>query len=100
MDAVDLYTIIFLQKKEVEIEEFPKTGSLIGIDLGIKDFAITSNSDKITSPKFLVRSTKKLKRLQRKLSIKQKGSNNRNKARILLAKQYEKVSNQRNDIAT
>lgn len=83
--------------KEVEIEEFDKTGSVIGIDLGIKDFAITSNSDKITSPKFLVRSTKKLKRLQRKLSRKQKGSNNRNKARILLAKQYEKVSNQRND---
>lgn len=83
--------------KEVEIEEFDKTGSVIGIDLGIKDFAITSNSDKVANPKFLVKSTKKLRRLQRQLSRKQKRSNNRNKARIRLAKQYEKVSNQRND---
>lgn len=83
--------------KEVEIEEFPKTGSVIGIDLGIKDFAITSNSDKVANPKFLVKSTKKLRRLQRQLSRKQKRSNNRNKARIRLARQFEKVSNQRND---
>lgn len=83
--------------KDVEIEEFDKTGSVVGIDLGIKDFAVTSNSDKVANPKFLVKSTKKLRRLQRQLSRKQKRSNNRNKARILLAKQYEKVSNQRND---
>ena len=82
---------------DVDCEEFDKTGSVIGIDLGIKDFAITSNSDKIANPKFLVKSTKKLKRLQRQMSKKQKRSNNRNKARIRLAKQYEKVSNQRND---
>ena len=80
---------------DVDCEEFDKTGSVIGIDLGIKDFAITSNSDKIANPKFLVKSTKKLKRLQRQMSKKQKRSNNRNKARIRLAKQYEKVSNQR-----
>lgn len=43
------------------------------------------------------KSTKKLRRLQRQLSKKQKGSNNRNKSRIRLAKQFEKVSNQRND---
>ena len=83
--------------KEVEIEEFDKTGSVVGIDLGIKNFAITSNSNKIANPKFLVKSTKKLKMLQRQMSKKQKRSNNRNKARILLAKQYEKVSNQRNN---
>ena len=83
--------------KDVEIEEFDKTGSVVGIDLGIKDFAITSNSDKVANPKFLVKSTKKLRRLQRQLSRKQKRSNNRNKARIRLAKQFEKVSNQRND---
>ena len=83
--------------KEVEIEEFDKTGSLIGIDLGIKDFAITSDGAKIANPKYLVKSAKKLKRLQRQMSKKQKGSNNRNKSRVKLAKQYEKVSNQRND---
>lgn len=82
---------------DVDCEEIEKTGSVVGIDLGIKDFAITSNSDKVSNPKFLVKSTKRLKRLQRQLSRKQKRSNNRNKARIRLAKQFEKVSNQRND---
>lgn len=83
--------------KDVEIEEFDKTGSVVGIDLGIKDFAITSDSKKIGNPKYLAKSTKKLKRLQRQMSKKQKGSNNRNISRIRLAKQSEKVSNQRND---
>lgn len=83
--------------KEVQIEVFDKTGSVVGIDLGIKDFAITSNGEKIKNPKYLAKSTKKLKRLQRQMSKKQKGSNNRNKARIKLARQFEKVSNQRND---
>lgn len=83
--------------KDVEIEEFEKTGSVIGIDLGIKDFAITSDGDKIDNPKYLAKSTKKLKRLQRQFSKKQKESKNRNKLRISLAKQFEKVTNQRND---
>lgn len=83
--------------KDVEIEEFDKTGSAVGVDLGIKDFAITSDSEKIDNPKYLAKSAKKLKRLQRQMSKKQKGSNNRNKSRISLAKQFEKVSNQRND---
>ncbi len=83
--------------KDVEIEEFDKTGSVVGIDLGIKDFAITSDRDKIKNPKYLSKSAEKLKRLQRQFSKKQKGSKNRNKLRISLAKQFEKVSNQRND---
>lgn len=83
--------------KEVQIEEFDKTGSVVGIDLGIKDFAITSDGEKVANPKYLAKSTKKLKRLQRQMSKKQKGSNNRNKSRIKLARQFEKVSNQRND---
>ena len=83
--------------KDVEIEEFDKTGSVIGIDLGIKDFAITSDRDKIKNPKYLSKSAEKLKRLQRQFSKKQQGSKNRNKLRISLAKQFEKVTNQRND---
>lgn len=81
----------------VDCEEFDKTGSVVGIDLGIKDFAITSEGEKIDNPKYLEKSIKKLKRLQRQLARTQKGSNNRNKSRIRLAKQFEKVSNQRND---
>lgn len=83
--------------KDVEIKEFGKTGSVVGIDLGIKDFAITSEGNKIDNPKYLAKSAKKLKRLQRQMSKKQKGSNNRNKSRIKLAKQHERVTNQRND---
>ena len=82
---------------DVDCEEFDKTGSVIGIDLGIKDFAITSEGNKIDNPKYLEKSSKKLKRLQRQFARTQKGSNNRNKSRIRLAKQFERVSNQRND---
>lgn len=69
----------------------------IGIDLGIKDFAIFSTGEKIANPKFLRNKEKRLKCLQRRLSKKQKGSNNRNKARIKVAKFHEKIANERKD---
>lgn len=78
-------------------EEYDTTGSLIGIDLGIKDFVITSDGEKFENPKFLRKSEERLKMLQRRLSKKQKGSKNFEKARIKLAKQHEKIANQRND---
>ena len=69
----------------------------VGIDLGIKDFAILSNGQKIKNPKPLKNSLKKLKRLQQQVSRKAKGGKNRDKARQRLAQQHEKVSNQRKD---
>jgi len=69
----------------------------IGIDLGIKDFYITSNGDKVKNPKYLRQSEMRLKSIQRRFSRTKKGSKNRIDLRILLAKQYEKVSNQRKD---
>lgn len=74
-----------------------KEENTIGIDLGIKDFLITSNGEKISNPKFLIKAQKKLKKEQRKLSHKQKGSNNRNKQRIKVAKIHQKIVNQRLD---
>lgn len=74
-----------------------QTGSVVGIDLGIKEFAITSDGQHIENPKFLRKSEKKLAKLQRQLSRKTIGSSNRNKARIKVARQHEKVSNQRQD---
>lgn len=68
---------------------------VIGIDLGIKDLITTSDGVKIPNPKHLKSGQQKLKRLQQSLSRKQKGSNNRNKARIAVAKQYERISNLR-----
>ena len=70
---------------------------MIGIDLGLKDFATFSNGDKIKNSKFLQKSEKKLKKLQKTLSKKQKGSNNRNKARLKVAKLHSKIKNQKND---
>lgn len=83
---------------DVPVEEFEKTGSVVGLDLGIKDFAITSDGGKIENPKFLRKSEKRIKQLQRQLSRKQKGSNNRAKAKIKLARKHEKVANQRKDL--
>jgi len=81
----------------VEIEKFEKTSSVIGIDLGLKEFLITSDNLHIKNPKYLKQSEQKLIKLQRQLSRKSIGSLNRNKARIKIARQYEKVANQRND---
>lgn len=69
----------------------------IGIDLGIKDFCITSSGVKYDNPRCLVTSEHKLAKLQRRLSRKQKGSNNRNKARLKVARLHQHIVNQRND---
>lgn len=82
---------------DVEQSPYEKTGSLVGIDLGLKEFCITSNGDMVENPKYLKKSLQKLVKLQRGLSRKSKGGSNRNKARIKVARQYEKVSNQRKD---
>ena len=69
----------------------------VGIDLGIKTFATLSNGEEIQNPKNLRSAITRLKRLQRNLSRKVRGSNNREKARRVLACQYERVTNRRND---
>lgn len=82
---------------DVETKTLPKTDSVVGIDLGIKEFCTTSNGDFIENPKYLAKSLDKLARLQRELSRKTRGGSNYNKTRIRVAKQYEKVTNQRKD---
>ena len=69
------------------------TNQFIGIDLGIKDFVITSNSETHSNIKIKRNNEKKLIKLHKELSRKQKGSKNRNKAKIKLAKAYEKLNN-------
>lgn len=69
----------------------------VGVDLGIKTFATLSDGTEIQNPKYLKKALKKLKRLQRSVSRKKKGSNSRKKAVQLLARQYEKVTNKRKD---
>lgn len=82
---------------ETDIQSKPNTGAVIGIDLGIKEFAITSDDERIENPKYLRKSEKRLAKKQRDLSRKVKGSKNRNKARIVIAKIHKKISNQRKD---
>ena len=72
-------------------------GNVIGIDLGLKDFMVTSDAERATTPQYLRKAEKRLKRLQRRVSRRTKGSNRREKARHALAKQHEKVANQRSD---
>ena len=69
----------------------------VGIDLGIKTFAVLSDGTSIENPRNLKRSLKRLKKKQRALSRKTKGSKNRHKARIKLAVLHEKIANQRLD---
>ena len=73
-----------------------KLDTVIGLDLGIKDFIVDSNGNRYENKHFYKNKEQKLKKLQRQLSKKQKGSNNRNKIRIKLAKVHEKIKNQRN----
>jgi putative transposase len=80
-----------------EIMPLPKASDSIGIDVGIKTFATLSTGEFIDNPKWLRKSEKRLIRLQRNLSRKQKGSKNRYKARLKVARLHEKIKNQRND---
>ena len=92
------YVSILVQLNDDNPEKKPiDENKAVGIDLGIKTFATLSNGEEIPNPKNLKNAIVKLKRLQRRLSKKAKGSNNHEKARKALVCQYERVTNRRND---
>ena len=82
---------------DTENKVLPKVDKKIGVDVGLKEFAICSDGYRVANPKHLRKLEKRLSKLQKDLSRKQKGSNNRNKARLKVAKLYEKITNQRKD---
>ena len=82
---------------DTENIKLPKSNKKIGVDVGLKEFAICSNGYRVSNPKYLRKAEKRLAKLQKDLSRKQKGSNNRNKARLKVAKLHEKITNQRKD---
>ena len=88
------FVVLNVEYEPVLIEN---KGGSIGIDVGIKEFYSDSNGGIVSNPKYLEKSMRKLIREQRKLSRKQKGSNNRNKQRVKVALVHEKITNQRND---
>ena len=94
--ASGYYLMIVFQSSEEVPDAIPGKKSL-GIDAGISNFITTSNQELIKSPKFLRLSLKKLKKLQRRLKNKTKGSNNWLKLQNKIAKFHEKVTNARRD---
>jgi putative transposase len=82
---------------DVEILPLPKVDTKVGLDMGISSLITVSNGEKMANPKHLRQAQKRLKRLQKDLSRKVKGSNNRYKARLKVARLHEKVANIRRD---
>ncbi|AOY81607.1 RNA-guided endonuclease TnpB family protein [Moorena producens JHB] len=93
------YASILVEYESTEVK-VSKEGNVIGIDLGIKDFAITYDGEKTSkfgNPKHLAKYEKKLAKKQRIAARKKKGSNGRKKARKIVAKVYERIGNVRQD---
>ena len=88
---------ILIDISQDEVIKFKQTGESVGIDLGVKDFVITSDGEVFENKHFLKKEEDKIKKLQRQLSRKVKGSNNRNRARIRLAKAFERITNKKED---
>jgi putative transposase len=82
---------------EVPKQSKPKTDKSVGIDLGITDFIVTSDGEKIKNPKHGKKIQSKLRKAQKHLSRKKKGSKRREKQRIKVARIYEKIVNSRKD---
>lgn len=83
---------------DVEIEPLTPTGAAVGLDMGIKSLAVTSDGVEHPNHKHLAKAEKKLARLQQQLSRKTKGSKRREKARLQVARLHERIANQRRDM--
>ncbi|MER5489837.1 RNA-guided endonuclease TnpB family protein [Streptomyces sp. NPDC002490] len=95
-DAAGRYFASFVVETGPE-EVLPETTPEVGIDLGLGHFAVLSDGTKVDSPRFLRRAEKRLKKAQRTLFRKEKGSSNRNKARIKVARAHAKVADARRE---
>ncbi|MFE5406254.1 RNA-guided endonuclease InsQ/TnpB family protein [Streptomyces sp. NPDC056580] len=95
-DSAGRYFASFVVETGSE-EILPETTPEVGIDLGLGHFAVLSDGRKIDSPRFLRRAEKRLKKAQRELSRKVKGSSNRNKARVKVARAHARVADARRE---
>ncbi len=78
-------------------EPLPAAGRAVGVDLGVKDFAVTSDGERIANPRHLARRARNLARYQRRLARCQNGSDNRAKAKVKVARAHRKVRDARRD---
>ncbi|MER6471442.1 RNA-guided endonuclease InsQ/TnpB family protein [Streptomyces collinus] len=95
-DSAGRYFASFVVETGPE-EILPETTPELGIDLGLGHFAVLSDGRKVDSPRFLRRAEKRLKKAQRDLSRKVKGSSNRNKARVKVARAHARVADARRE---
>lgn len=86
---------ILVEMEDTELKKFEHTDKQVGIDLGVKDFVITSDGEVFENKHFLKKEEKKMNRLQRQLSRKVKGSNNREKQRVKISKLFERITNKK-----
>ena len=91
----NFFLSILIEMEDTELKKFEHTNEQVGIDLGVKDFVITSDGEVFENKHFSKKDEKQLKKLQRQLSKKVKGSNNRNKAQVRIAKLFERITNKK-----
>ena len=91
----NFFLSILIELPNEEIVKFKLTDERVGIDLGVKDFVITSDGEVFENKHFYKLQEQKIAKLQHQLSKKVKGSNNRNKVRIKIAKAFERLNNQK-----
>jgi putative transposase len=94
-DTAGRYFVSFLM--EAEVEELPVVNAMVGVDVGLHDVAVLSTGEKITNPRHLRRSERRLAHAQRTLARKQKGSKNREQARLKVAREHARIADQRRD---
>ena len=92
----NFFLSILIEMEDTELKKFEHTNKQVGIDLGVKDFVITSDGEVFENKHFFKKEEKQIKKLQRQLSKKVKGSNNRKKAQIRIAKLFERITNKKN----
>ena len=92
----NFFLSILIEMENDELKKFEHTNKQVGIDLGVKDFVITSDGEVFENKHFFKKEEKQIKKLQRQLSKKVKGSNNMKKAQIRIAKLFERITNKKN----
>ena len=91
----NFFLSILIEIEDTELKRFKHTNEQVGIDLGVKDFVITSDGEVFENKHFFKKEEKQIKKFQRQLSKKVKGSNNRKKVKVSIAKLFERITNKK-----
>ena len=91
----DIYIYVVCQTEENEV--LARTGEMVGFDFGLKKFLTASNGEDIEAPLFFKKNANAIRKANRYLSRKKKGSNNRKKAKLVLARLHKKIADQRSN---